>query len=110
MLNTAAASRAQVKDESVIVIGNRVEQSHFGFDNLLHVALHAFEIVVAFAINHDAMRHATYFELDFFEIADLERRVVEDVEVLSAEGIEFACNRWQSGGDLPAVCGDHAQR
>ena len=55
----AAGVRSQVKNERVIAIRNlAAHQLDLRLDDLLHVASHAFRIVVPFSIDHDAMRNA----------------------------------------------------
>src|SRR5207245_6606258 len=109
MLQATATVRTQMQDESVIVVGNDAEHSGFGFDNLLHVSLHPFRIVIAFAVDHDAMGHAAHFEFDFGEVAYFERRVVKNIEVLSAKSVRLTGNGRQPGSDLPTRWCDYPQ-
>src|SRR5215472_1563201 len=80
-----AAAAAQMQDERVVVIRNLSEQSYFGFHDLLHVPAHAVGIVIAFAVDDDAMRHPTHLKIDLLEVAAFKRRVVKDIEVLCAK-------------------------
>src|ERR1041384_551677 len=76
----ATGVRSQMKNEGVVAIWNLAHQRHFGLNNLLHVESHSFRIVVAFTIDHDAVRHAFDVEYECFEIAGFKRRVVKNVE------------------------------
>jgi hypothetical protein len=73
MLQAPAGVRTQMQDESVIVIRDAAEHRHFGFDNFLDVSTHPFRIVIAFAVNDDAVRHAAHFKIDLFEVAGFDR-------------------------------------
>src|SRR5437868_14108227 len=95
MLQATATVRAQMQDESVIVVGNDAQHSGFGLDNLLHVSLHPLGIIIAFAVDHDAMRHAAHFEFDFGEVAYIEWRVVKNIEVLIAKSVRLSATRRQ---------------
>src|SRR2546423_8770454 len=109
MLEPAAGIRAQVKNESVVAI--RYLAAHhldFRFHDLLHVASHAFGIVVAFAVDHDAMRNAFHVEYQCLEVAGFKWRVVKDVEVLGAKSILLTGHGWKSSGDFPNVRCEHA--
>ena len=87
MLKTAAARRAQVQDKRVIVIRNLAHHRRFRLVDLLHVAPQPVGIVVSFAVNHDAMRHAFDFKREGFEVARLDGRIIKDVEIFSAESV-----------------------
>ena len=110
MFEPAAAPGAEQQDEGVVVVRNLAHHVGLGGDDLLHVAPHALRVVVALAVYDDAVRHAFDLELDDAEIADQERRVVEDVEVLGAEGVARARDGGQARGDLPAGRRLDAQR
>src|SRR5262245_53436770 len=91
---------AKMENECVVVIGNVIKQSYFGFNDLLHVAAHAFRIVIAFAVDHDVMRRPANLEIDLLEVAALDRRIVKNIEVLSAKVFG-----WPSTGGKPvAIC------
>src|ERR1041385_3239811 len=76
MLESAAAT--QVQNERVDVIRNLTHQLGFRLDDLLHVAAHAFRIVVPFSVDHDPVRDAFNSEDERLEVADFDPRVVED--------------------------------
>src|SRR5437016_5888567 len=101
MLESAARCRAQMQNKCVIVIRNFAEHANFGFDNLLHFALQSQGIVVAFAVDDDAMRDAVDAEIKLSKIADFHRRVVKNIEILGAKRVLLARQRRQTGGDFP---------
>ncbi len=90
-----------MQNESIVVIGNLPEHRSFRFNNLLYFAAQTDRLVVAFAIDHDAMRNAANLKVDLLEIADFNRRVVKNVKVLGAKSILLAGNRRQSRRYFP---------
>ena len=108
MFESTTCIRSQVKNESVVVIRNLAHQRHFCLDNLLHVAPHAVGIVIAFSIDHDAMRNAFNVEYESLEVIGFERGIVENVEVFGAESVLLTEHRWKSRGDFPNVRREHA--
>src|SRR5690349_10276505 len=98
MLQTASA--AKVHDERVIVIRQFAKDLIRLFDDLWKVGGDLFHVVIAFAGKHDTMRLALNGERNFLEIADLERRIVKNIEIFCAERIRFTC-WWQTGRNLP---------
>jgi len=54
------------------VIRDLTHQPRFRLDDPLHVAAHAFGIVVALAVDHDAMRHAFDVKSYRLEVARFE--------------------------------------
>src|SRR2546430_13102362 len=55
MFQPAASIRSQVQNEGVVVIGHLSEHGNFGGDDFLNFVAQTNGIVVAFAIDHDAM-------------------------------------------------------
>ena len=104
MFQPAAGVRTQVQNEGVVVIGNLSEHRDFGGDDFLNFVAQTNRIVVAFAIDHDPMRYAAHLEVEFLEVADFNRRVVENVKVLGAKSIFLTNDGRQSGSDLPTRC------
>ena len=78
------AATAQVQDEGVIVIRKLAENLISLFDDLGCVLGKFFEIVISLAGDDVAMLFALNVEADLLEIADLERRIVEDIEIFRA--------------------------
>src|SRR6185436_17928923 len=107
MFESAASVRSQMKNEGVVAIRNLAHQRRFSLDDLLHVDSHSFRIVVAFAIDHDAMRNAFDVEYECFEITGFERRVVKNVEVLGVKRVLLTKHRGQTRGDFPNIRREH---
>src|SRR2546427_10699708 len=101
MFQPAAGIRTQMQNESVVVIGNLPEHRSFRFNNLLYFVAQTDRLVVAFAIDHDAMPYATNLKVDLLEVADFNRRVVKNVKVLGAKSIFLTNNGRQSSCDFP---------
>src|SRR2546426_1596499 len=101
MFQPAAGIRTQMQNESVVVIGNLPEHRNFGFHNLLYFVAQTDRLVVAFAIDHDAMPYTAHLEVEFFEVANFNWRVVENVKGLGAKSIFLTNNGWQSSRDFP---------
>src|ERR1041385_164153 len=97
-----------MKYKSVVVIWNFAHYLDFRLDDLLHVAAHAFRIVVSFTVDYDPVCDAFDVEDQGFEVADFKWRVVKDVEVLGAKSILLAQHCGQSGRDFPNVRREHA--
>src|SRR5262245_40050988 len=111
MFESAARIAAQVKKERVIAIWNlAAHQLDLRFDDLLHVATHAFRIVVTLSIDHDAMRNSFDVEYESLEVADLERRVVKHIEIFGAESVLLARLRGKTSGNFPNIGRQHAHR
>src|SRR5438045_9663909 len=108
MLQATAPVRTQMQDESVIVVGNDANHSGFGGDNLLHISLHPFGVIVAFAVDHDTMRHAAHVKFDFGEVAYFEWRIIKNVEIFRAKRVRLT-RGWETGGDLPTRWCDYPQ-
>ena len=104
MFQPAAGIRTQMKNEGVVVIGNlATHQLYFRFDNLLYVGAHLQRVVVSLAIDHDPVRHSLNFKRNSFEVAGLDRRVVEDVEIFCAKRVSGSGHLREAGGDLPRL-------
>src|SRR2546425_86764 len=101
MFQPAASIRTQVQNESVVVIGNLPEHRNFGFHNLLYFAAQTDRVVVAFAIDHDAVRHPAHLEVELLEVANFNWRVVKNVKAFGAKTIFLSNNGWQSSCDFP---------
>ena len=63
MFESAAGVRAQVQNESIVVVRNSTEHRGLCLDDLLNVSAHALRIVVAFAVDHDPMPYTASHEL-----------------------------------------------
>src|SRR5258708_17617934 len=70
MFQPAAGVRSQMQNEGVVVIGNAAEHHGFSRHYLLHVCAQTFRIIVALAVDNDAVRDAAYLEIELIEIAD----------------------------------------
>ncbi len=73
MFQPAAGIRTQMQNESVVVIGNLPEHRSFRFNNLLYFVAQTDRLVVAFAIDHDAMPYTANLKVELLEIADFNR-------------------------------------
>src|SRR5258708_38190440 len=102
MYQSAAGVRAQMQNESVVVIGNTAEHRGLGFYDFFDVGAQTLGIRVALAVNNYPMRDATHLKVELFEIADFKWRVVKNVEVLCLKSVLLTWRRGQTGGDLPA--------
>src|SRR6185503_1201281 len=102
MLKTATSVGSEVQDESVVTIWNLT--AHYlnrRRNDLLHIASHSLRIIVAFAVDHDAMRHSLNFERYRLETADFHGRVIKNVKVFGAESIVWTALDRQSCSNLP---------
>src|SRR6188508_2039708 len=96
-----ASAAAKINDEKIILHRKSPEDLGTFLNDLRRIGRYLFQIVISFARHHDPMRHTTNRKSCFVEIANFERRVVENVEVFRPEGICLSCDQRQPGGDLP---------
>src|SRR6266850_6425598 len=108
MFEAATPRRAEMKNESVVVIGDlSSHQCYFSLDDLLHVTPNSFRVVVTFTINNDPMRHSLHGKRKRLESADLERGIIEYVEILRAKCIFLARQDRKSSGYFPNIRREH---
>src|SRR5215204_3159392 len=98
---------AKIYDECVIVIWKLAEDVVRFFDDLRCVFCELLKIVITFTAYNEAMLLAANVERDLLIVADLERRVVKDIEVRSAKCIRTSRNRRQTGRDFPFAEWNH---
>src|SRR6266542_4252351 len=100
-----------MQNEGVVMIGYLASHyADFSLDNLLHIVAHSLRFIVSLTINHDAMGHALYFEGKCLEIADFNRRVVKDIEILGAKGIPGTGSDRQPGCYFPGLWRKNMER
>src|SRR6185436_10833600 len=99
-----------MKNERVVVIGDlAAHEFHFRLDDLLHIRAHPLGIVVSLAIDNDPVWYPLNFKRERFEITSFNRRIVENIEVLSTKSILRTRRYWQSGCDLPRFRRKHME-
>src|SRR5262245_52536830 len=94
---------AKIHDERVILHREPAEDLRAFFDDLGHVDTELFEIVIPIAVQYDPVRDAAYHKGCLDKIADLEWRVIQNVEVRGLECIGASGDSGESGRDLPAT-------
>jgi hypothetical protein len=106
----AAARGAEQEEEGVVAVRHLAH--HLGLDlgDAPRVAPQPLRLVVALAVDDDAVRDAPDLEREGLEVAGEEGRVVEHVEVLGAEGVRRAGDGRQARRDLPVAEGLDLQR
>src|SRR5687767_9665893 len=108
MLQTAAATC--VHDDQIVLIRKLAEDLIALFEDLCRIASDRLKVVVALARDNDTMGFAENVERYLVEIAHLERRVVENVEVRRSERICLSGHLRQSGCDFPVAERIHLNR
>src|SRR5215203_832134 len=97
-----------MKNERVVAIRNlATHQLDLRLNDLLHVASHAFRIVVSIAVDYDPVRNSFHVEYESFEVANFKRRVVKNVEVLGPKSILLTRRNGQSGCHFPNIRREH---
>ena len=103
MLEPAAA--AKIDDKCVIFVIKFAKYLIGLVNDLCDIHGELWQVVIALAGHDDAVPLAVDVKRDLLKIADLERRIIKNVVILSSKCVRLALDRRQTGRDTPIAVG-----